>query len=79
MMERLLQGGPGGEPQARPDQALELAREGLPGQPTRRSPLGAQGAASGEPAPERLSTRRQGKELNDQVQPFRTTDLCVGG
>lgn len=65
--------------QARPDQALELAREGLQGWHSRHSPLAAQGAASGEPVPEQPSPRLQGKELVDQVRPFRTTDLYFPG
>lgn len=60
--------------QARPDQALRLAGEGPQGRHSQHSPLGAQGAASAEPAPELPSSRQQGEEVIDQVRPFHTTD-----
>lgn len=53
--------------QARTDQALRLAGEGPPGRHSQHSPLGAQGAASGELAPELPSSRQQGEEVIDQV------------
>ena len=65
--------------QARPDQALELASECLQGWWSEPSPRGMQEAATGEPASEQLSTRRQEQEMIDQVQPCCTVDLYLAG